>query len=132
MTFRILDTLRGARGLIYDSDHWLQEIMARDAIGDCVDPADMNACEFCAVGAIYASCWNADLGHDGERVLDALRDFLPREYRSRDCDSENAIFAFNDNAATTHAEVVKVFDAAIDELAICEAEAEAESCGGIV
>ena len=132
MNGEILEALREARSLIYEREDWIQNCGARDSVGNVVDPADIGAACFCAAGAVEAACWNTDLGHDVERVLDSLRDFLPRQYRDKDGSSDNAIFAFNDNAATTHAEVVKVFDRAISELGICEAEADAESCGGIV
>lgn len=91
------DQLRAAKALIDTPDKWTREVMGRDISGHPVEDVDSAVC-FCIIGATVVA--RAPL--DGP-----LRDSLP--------EWAHASFAdFNDSPRTSHADVMALFDRAIE------------------
>lgn len=96
-----LEVLRAARALVDTPEKWTQGVYATDSDGNTVPPEDDDAVCFCLSGAL----WHAD--PDGpwgayEAVGVAVR---------------RNVIAFNDDEATTHADVLAGLDRAIAEAA---------------
>lgn len=96
--------LSKARGLISEPECWIQGQSARNSRGIAVDVADKDAVAFCAYGAIYRA--RLDLGIEKSYAVRTLRDYLPRGWQNA-----NGLMNFNDTG--THAEVLALFDSAI-------------------
>ena len=71
----VLEVLRAARAKIRLKRNWCREVMARGPSGREVDPVSKHACQWCAVGAVYAVAAKTGL-HDS--VLDTLGAFPAR------------------------------------------------------
>jgi hypothetical protein len=92
------DYLRAARYRIAAPDRWTKGALARDPLGRIVEPDDPAACQWCAAGAYDAA---RPLGADDvlhRRVLEIGFRHLP---------------GFNDAPETTHADVLALYDDAI-------------------
>ncbi|MDP9590618.1 UNVERIFIED_ORG: hypothetical protein J2W19_003182 [Shinella zoogloeoides] len=99
MTRSPLETLQNARELISDQKRWTQKAFARDASGNVVDSDDKAAVCFCAAGAITKAANNL---HVAVRARHAFREV-----------ARQSVLDFNDSH--THAEVLAVFDLAIEK-----------------
>jgi hypothetical protein len=97
------DILRAARERIATPERWNQGWFAADAAGREVSSVSPIACSWCALGAVYATSGGAR-GADVEALLIAA---LPAECSAGD------VGYFNDLPATTHADVLALFDRAI-------------------
>jgi len=100
-----VDILTAARDLISDRNRWTTGYLARDANGDRCGVSDGGASCWCAEGAVYRA---SDALRDGSRRLESealviLADAVTYPFGS--------IPAFND--ATSHADVLALFDRAI-------------------
>lgn len=101
-----IEILVAARALLSDEKRWTRGDLAHDIDGAAVDPRSKNAVCWCVIGAVQ----KFSLGHQ--------------------CDALNRIHnvvggsgsEFNDYLTTTHADVLRVLDAAIEK-----ATAEAQS-----
>lgn len=105
----IAATLTAARALIASPENWTTEKMARTVDDDLALPNDALACKFCAMGAIKRAQWGiTDLHYATGSSLAFLylKDTLMRVH------NYNNIPHFNDTH--THAEVIALFDAAIE------------------
>lgn len=99
----VAEVLRKARAKIEKPESWTRYTRARDRSGVCVDPCDERAVSFCSFGAIEAVaprqlvrtlCFIAL-----ERALSGTRERDPRDWQ--------------DEAETSHADVLALFDRAI-------------------
>lgn len=90
--------LKAARELLTNAEHWTKESSARKADGTACHVMNENAKCWCALGALERSGANTYYIH---RALDKLR-------------INNTISAYNDHAKTTHDDVLKMFDVAIE------------------
>lgn len=95
-----LKVLVSARELLSDEKRWTKGNMARDAAGADVNPRGKKAVCWCVVGAVMKS----PLG----RLYQG--DAIDRIYRV----VGGSIGGFNDAPTTTHADVLRVLDAAIE------------------
>lgn len=103
-----LETLIAARELLSDEKRWTRGVYARDADGDGRAAASPNAVCWCSMGAVGKITNHPSPGHFdsiNRLLLIALRE-LGFTHRS--------IGAFNDDLATSHADVLAVFDRAIE------------------
>lgn len=105
----IAATLTAARALIASPENWTIEVMARTVDDEYVSIGNALACKFCSMGAIRRAQWGitADFHHawDSPAFL-YLKNTLIRVH------NYNNIPHFNDTH--THAEVIALFDAAIE------------------
>lgn len=97
------DTLIAARALIDTPDKWIKRHWASDADGRQVFPTDPGAVCYCLVGAIRACDGGTPARSLVATVIDELFDY--RFTMTTD---------FNDDLATTHADVMRVLDTAIE------------------
>lgn len=98
----VLDALRMGRGKV--ARGWTRGCLARDAEGKEVDPVSAQATCWCAIGAIDSVTGNENnASHGAVTVLDSALE--GRE-----------IADFNDDPATTQADVLALFDRAIATL----------------
>lgn len=101
MTEQLVDILRRGRERIATPDKWTKGAAARTSTGRrCMETSPRAVC-WCMIGAI-----NAELGGLGWRAVEPAREALGVGYVPR----------FNDNPATTHADVLAAFDRAIAKL----------------
>lgn len=97
------DTLIAARALIDTPDKWLKGHWARDADGGQVFPTNPDAVCYCLVGAIRACDGGTPVRSLVATVIEEL--FDSRFYQTT---------VFNDHPTTTHADVMRVLDTAIE------------------
>ena len=93
----VIEVLRAARAKIRLKRNWCREVMARGPSGREVDPVSKRACQWCAVGAVYAVAAKTGL-HDS--ALNMLGPSSPA--------------GVNDHEG--HAAVMRLFTKAIREL----------------
>ncbi len=100
----ILQALIAARAKIDAPEKWTKGAHARDSEGKVVDILSRNACRFCADGAFRSlgEPWRWWIAR--EELVRATQ-LCPAE--------ETEIIRFNDAPATTHADIMALFDRAI-------------------
>lgn len=100
------EVLEKAKAIIADPFHWTKGAFARNSHGTTViDVTSEDACSFCALGALVRVMENeTDYNH--------ARDIL--ELCVGDKNFPN-VPAFNDASETTHADILALFDCAIEE-----------------
>lgn len=103
-----MSLLQQARELITDPAHWTQEVFARNALGKSVMGDEPDAVCWCADGALHKIRGGA--GHHSDAYFDAYN-ALNKEVEKL---GHSQVESFNDK--TTHAEVLGVFDRAIENL----------------
>jgi hypothetical protein len=96
------DILRKARSIIEKPENWTQGTFARDESGNAVNPRASAAVCYCSRGALN-HVTGGDGVYDGE-AYDVLLSLLSDDYLG--------VADFNDT--NTHAEVLALFDRAID------------------
>lgn len=98
------------RALLAEPERWCKCSPACDAIGGGVNPVDPTACRWCLDGAIQFV-----VGDDPEllaKVRTIIHPVARRLYPYRRGFSHMGV---NDDPATTHADILAVLDAAIEE-----------------
>jgi hypothetical protein len=101
--------LKAARALIADPKHWTQGELARDADGNPEDEYQPEAVCFCSVGALMRAA--RVVGDD----LNEARFGAFTQVGNITLDLRGlTIVEFNDAEDTTHADVLAVFDKAIE------------------
>lgn len=90
--------LQEGRARIESQEAWIKHMAARDSEGRSVSCLSEEACRFCAFGAVYGN-------------LPALT-FLERAVHK--LYKRHGIVRFNDRVETTHEDVLRVYDLAID------------------
>lgn len=96
-----VETLRAARELIADPEHWCQGVAARSRKGREVKPTSRAAIAWCAIGA----CRRIAAGRDFDGAFLALD-------RVAAGAGASGVSTLNDHR--THAEVLAMFDRAIE------------------
>jgi hypothetical protein len=103
----VADVLKAARARIEKPEHWTQGAFARNALGRNVHPTHPSACCFCVEGAVRY----ADMRLPGSQRGAARTQLDTTAYEiSGNCYAA----AFNDAPSTTHADVLALFDRAIE------------------
>lgn len=101
-----LEQLKAARELISDHDRWTKGESARNAEGRRVDADDAAAVCWCAEGALQKfqglEIW-------GSGAYQALR----KAGQSSSAARPFSVWSFNDRIATSHADVLALYDKAI-------------------
>lgn len=82
---------------------WCQGASARDAIGFDVSPTDPTACQWCALGALWA-----EPAADWEEPRALLRQAARQLHGGA-----SGVARLNDDARTTHCDVMAIYDRAI-------------------
>ena len=100
------EILIAARAKIDKHQKWCKGVFSRDHNGDEVSPVSVNAVRFCALGAIRAVTLGP-LSRSEARA--ALR--LAAGYSN---DSNESIFKLNDHPKTRHADIMALYDRAIE------------------
>lgn len=100
----LAEVLRAARERV--AEGWTQGAMARDERGEETEPTESEAVCYCALGALESI-------DRGSRSVGAfvLRLALPRFVLG--CAPDSMVANFNDDPATTQADVLALFDRAI-------------------
>lgn len=98
--------LTRAKALISDPEKWTKHGFAKDEEGHPVSPIAYNAKCFCTVGALYCVL-GSDYGGQS-LALQAL------EAASKDLHNLHSVPRFNDSPVTKHADVLALFDRAIE------------------
>jgi len=93
-----VEKLRAAKSFIDTPDKWTREVSARDKFGQPASDYEEDAVCFCIIGAAM----RADASLDRH-----LRKCLPEW-------AEGSFIDFNDHEETTHADVMALFDRAIE------------------
>lgn len=106
----VVATLRAARVLIQDPVNWIQDQPAVDAFGELCASSSTRAVAWCSMGALTAVAVNL-------RQEIQAREALYRQL------GNIGIAEFNDNSS--HAEVLALFDGAIEAEAARQAEPQA-------
>ena len=100
------EILIAARAIITEPEHWTQGHSARTASGDPITIGDPIAYAFCASGAIWRSLDNDVADSKLHSAFGALNECLPAGFES--------VVDYNDADATRHADVIALFNRAID------------------
>ena len=113
----LLEILIKVRELLSNKDHWTKGYYARNVRNDMIDPQDPAACTFCMYGAIYKVCPDIPFSAVGfkDPIIMQAHDEITRaivELYPAFKDEPEA--RFNDNSNTTHEDVLKVLDRAIE------------------
>lgn len=110
--------LKMARRLISDPNRWTKGELARDDAGKPVPPTSGSAYCWCAQGAIEFVLGPRDLLTPRVSVFTGLmQKHTPRYTTESGLQQPHAnLFTFNDLPETTHADILKLFDRAIDGL----------------
>lgn len=104
---KVISLLKGARSTISTASQWTQEGYARDASGNDVPPARVDAVCWCAVGALYAE--NRGTRGSALRIaIDAIANTVGGEF------GEHSVVDYNDHH--THEEVLSALDITISRL----------------
>lgn len=98
-----LTILRKARALLDNPAKWCQGAYAKTKDGRLVGPEAKGAVQWCAVGALRKVAGVSGNTSDALKVLDT-------------CTRGKDIVNFNDDHRRKHAQVLKVFDRAIERL----------------
>jgi hypothetical protein len=104
---RALTVLALARDLLSDEGRWVKGWYAVDARGRDADPCASRARRWCAAGALYRVVDGAAIAARGRATAEA------RGLLMRAC-PERYVEKFNDAPTTTHADVLALFDRAIE------------------
>lgn len=105
---KVTEILVGAREILSDPNRWTREFQARDSEGHSIGWRDSRAVCFCLMGAINRAGLDispTDISPAYE-AMDELDKVL-----------DNAIPVFNDRTSTTHEDILKALDAAIERQA---------------
>ena len=97
-----LQVLQQARAKIEAPKNWIKGHMAKNRLGQIVEPGHPTACKFCMVGSLCDPAFRGPF-----KALYAALEKLGHSTRS-------GLVGFNDNDFTTHGQVLKVFDVAIE------------------
>ena len=102
------DILNKAKELISNPNHWAKGSYAFNKQGKEVSYESNDACQFCALGAINKVSSSNPLSLARYRAAVSLRKCLPKDF--------NYVDVFNDSPTTSHEDVLKLFDMAINRL----------------
>lgn len=95
-----IEILVAARELLGDESRWTRDNLAHDVYGVEIDPRSKNAVCWCVMGAVQK--FSPGAGYQGA-ALSRVHSVVGE-----------SIDEFNDNPTTTHADVLRVLDAAIE------------------
>lgn len=98
------EILTNARAKIERPETWIKGDDARDAVGKVVTPSDLAACRFCAYGALHAAAGGRVASGESYACLMALK---PAS------EMHDGLQDYNDDPATTHRDILDLFDKAI-------------------
>lgn len=107
------ERLIAAKALIDSPEKWAQGSSAKDAQGFIVALHSPDAVSFCSLGAVGKLCSGS--GYLDDETYEASRKYL------RDACGTRLVTSYNDAPNRTHAEVMQMFDKAI-QLAQSEGE----------
>lgn len=97
----VKETLTKARDLIADPKRWTHHALARDSVFRKTVPNSPDATCWCALGAIWKATGDVEADNDG--AYSALHDVI-----------NGSVVNFNDTH--THAEVIELFNKAIENV----------------
>lgn len=130
----VVQVLTAARQTISDPKHWVKEAFCSGGDSESVDVLDYGdfaegervrytkATNFCALGAIRRNNVRA-IGFSHEEAEHALAAFSP----CKGSDDAVSVYGYNDAPRTTHADILALFDLAIEQQCkIVREEAEKE------
>lgn len=112
----VLQVLQNARELIAEEKNWTQGAQARTANGEATALDDKQAVCFCATGALCRVSHRLAYSIQA-RAYEKLSSKVPSRMRTR-------VALFNDDPSTTHKDVLKLFD---DAIQTCKNTMEATS-----
>ena len=101
----ILNILVTARNLITDSSHWTKGLLARDSQGREIDYNSNEATCWCISGAIFKVMGYIGTSNPNMLIHNTLKKYLPPGF--------TVTVYFNDHEATTHADIMALFDRTI-------------------
>ena len=105
------------RGKIAPQDAWNQHVEARASDGTTVNCTNPRAVKFCALGAVRRAATEIkDRGPDCELLYKAATDALADQLATRVGYSDEDILRFNDKPGTRQADVLEIFDDAIEAI----------------
>ena len=113
----VLETLIKVRELLSNKDHWTKGYYSKDSHGIRIRPHEPSACTFCMFGAIYKVCPDRPFSAVGFKdpfvieVHDRIEKVIGELYPNF---REASVARFNDDPETTHADVLRVLDRAIE------------------
>ena len=104
-----LELLQAARRWLIDPDHWGRGAYYLDHTGEACGPWDINLSSTCALGAVYqfADRQITSVQDQHFQAMEALHQALPERWQMA------GVMAMNEDAATTHADVLALYDRAI-------------------
>lgn len=94
-----------AKEKISTPDKWTKGVGARNSKGEWINVFSKDAACFCSIGAIMNVCENISIRLETYKIL---RNSFPSIFNNY------TVASFNDSYATTHDDVMKVFDKAIE------------------
>lgn len=103
-----LEILKAARAKIANPENWTRGVYARTKDDECTNPNTADACKFCVLGSLHSVTTGMSQFCE---VTHELRQYIPEP---------KMLSLFNDNESTTHADVLKLFDTAIERLTLKE------------
>ena len=116
MTTREL--LRKARSIIEDPKRWCKKTNAADVSGKPCHPSSNRALRFCLYGAVDRAGTpegHADIVRAHTVACNALTDIIGREKYDDGFAKYTGPAGFNDDPKTTHRDILKLIDRAIEE-----------------
>lgn len=100
-TLTVKEQLTAAKTLIADPKHWVKGEIARNDDGERVEPDDAKAVCFCSLGALCR------VTNDIHPAVSLLCRHMPERFAG-------FLTGYNDHHSTTHADVMNLFDKAIE------------------
>ena len=110
MNSRITRLLTEARSLIISEDNWIKKSNAKNELGYRVCATAPTACKFCAMGALERVYFNSPSAFSYSEFTKTL-DLIEIEVEK--VSSFQSLNWYNDSPETTHANIMNVFDNAI-------------------
>lgn len=108
-----LEIMKEAREILTNPAQWTQGVYARDEAGCGVNWEDEAATCFCALGAIRKAGGEEWLYVD-DAAIELLVAALPSDWKQKTDGMPPRPHYYNDDEATTHADVLAWFDRAIE------------------
>jgi len=105
------EILIAAREIVTEPEHWTRGHYAASARGDMTVVTSCEAVCFCAVGAIRRAVWE-----DGDENIANAKMAVGQLCRKVGLAGEITLVSWNDAKGRTHAEVLALFDKAIEAM----------------
>ena len=123
MNKTIVQALERTREIINNPKAWIKDTLAKDKYDYTIELEEPNACKFCISGAIHRALYEMDITNSTQlykittKIYNDLKisKFTKRKPTIEEYEEFEDYIQFNDDSETTHEEIIKLIDYAIEE-----------------